>query len=140
MLPSQRGGDGADEGVPPVDEWSEWSEPAEFRLVRPYSWTRGRTRPVQDLALETLVSTTGDGLDPCRVTSSEHQAVVGLCEQPRSVAEVAALLVLPLGIARVLLADMIEMGLVLVHGGVPEQGTRPDLALMERVLAGLHRL
>lgn len=143
MLPSQQGGDGADAGdedVPAVDEWGEWGEPAEFGLVRPYSWTRGRTRPVQDLALETLVSTPGAGVDPRRVTLSEHQAVVGLCEQPRSVAEVAALLVLPLGIVRVLLADMIDMGLVLVHGGVPEQGAQPDLALMERVLAGLHRL
>ncbi|MGH3907774.1 MAG: DUF742 domain-containing protein [Pseudonocardiaceae bacterium] len=148
MPPSQGSDDdGADargEGATLAEEWGEWGEwgePADTRLiVRPYSWTRGRTRPVQDLALETLVSASSEDLDSSRVASSEHQAVVGLCVQARSVAEVAALLVLPLGIARVLLADMIDMGLVQVHGSAPEPGSEPDLALMERVLAGLHRL
>ncbi|MGH4013520.1 MAG: DUF742 domain-containing protein [Pseudonocardiaceae bacterium] len=127
-----------DEGAKLADEWGE---PADFTsIVRPYSWTKGRTRPVQDLALETLVSTSRQGRDPTRVTSSEHQAVVGLCEEARSVAEVAALLTLPLGIARVLLADMIDMGLVRMHGGAPEPGSQPELGLMERVLSGLHRL
>jgi len=71
-----------------------------------------------------------------------HQPIAELCAQSRSMAEVAALLRIPLGVARVLVSDMVEMGLVVVHrttveadasGGVP-------LALMERVLAGLHRL
>lgn len=119
----------------------EWGEPEDFTLsVRPYSWTRGRTRPVQDLALETLVSTSRQGRDPTRITSIEHHAIVGLCAEVRSVAEVAALLSLPLGIARVLLADMIDLGLVRVHGGAGAAGSAPNLSLMERVLAGLHRL
>lgn len=124
------------------DVAAEWSdEPDDFRLiVRPYSWTRGRTRPVQDLALETLVSTSGQGRDSAGTTSVEHRAIIELCAQVRSVAEVAALLVLPLGIARVLLADMIDMGLVRAHGGSSAPGAQPNLALMQRVLAGLHRL
>ncbi|MGH3910783.1 MAG: DUF742 domain-containing protein [Pseudonocardiaceae bacterium] len=147
MPPSQGSDDGADargDGATLADEWGdwgEWGEPADTRLiVRPYSWTRGRTRPVQDLALETLVSASSQDPESSRIASSEHQAVVGLCAQARSVAEVAALLALPLGIARVLLADMIDMGLVRVHGSAPEPGSEPDLTLMERVLAGLHRL
>ncbi|HEX2299522.1 MAG TPA: DUF742 domain-containing protein [Pseudonocardiaceae bacterium] len=128
-----------DEGAIFADEWGE---PEDFRrLVRPYTWTRGRTRPVQDLALETLISASGRDPDPRRIiAASEYQAVVELCAQPCSVAEVAALLVLPLGIARVLLADMIDLGLVRVHDTAVEPGDQPDLELMERVLAGLHRL
>lgn len=141
MPPSQGSDDSAhtrDEGAMFADEWGE---PEDFRLiVRPYTWTRGRTRPAQDLALETLVSASGHHPDPRRAASSEHQAVVELCAQPLSVAEVAALLVLPLGIARVLLADMIDLGLIRVHGNAVEPGDQPDLELMERVLAGLHRL
>jgi hypothetical protein len=132
------GGDTRDEGAAFADEWGE---PEDFSfIVRPYSWTKGRTRPVQDLALETLVSTSSQGQDGTTITCIEHQAIVELCQDVRSVAEVAALLALPLGIARVLLADMIDMGLVWAHDGPSKPGSQPDLALMERVLAGLHRL
>lgn len=118
-----------------------WDDPQDFRyVVRPYTWTRGRTRPVQDLQLETLVSTSGLGRDPEQSQSLEHQAVASLCQQVRSVAEVAALLALPLGVARVLLADMVNIGLVTVHQNPDVGDGGPDLALMERVLAGLHQL
>lgn len=116
-------------------------DPQDFRyVVRPYTWTRGRTRPVQDLQLETLVSTTGHGHGHEQSQSLEHQAVASLCQQVRSVAEVAALLALPLGVARVLLADMVSIGLVTVHQNPDAGEDGPDLALLERVLAGLHQL
>lgn len=70
----------------------------------------------------------------------EHRAVAELCRQPRSVAEVAALLPVPLGVARVLLGDMAGLGLVVVHKTTGADGGAPDLALMERVLSGLRRL
>lgn len=119
----------------------EWSEPAaSASVVRPYTWTRGRTSPVFDLAVETLVSTSGHGHDMAVLTSEEHRAVAELCRDPRSVAEVAALLSLPLGVARVLLADMADIGLVVVHRRTHSSGDTPDMALMERVLSGLRRL
>jgi hypothetical protein len=119
----------------------EWSEPAaSASVVRPYTWTGGRTSPVFDLAVETLVSTSGHGHDMAVLTSEEHRAVAELCRDPRSVAEVAALLSLPLGVARVLLADMADIGLVVVHRSANGSGDMPDMALMERVLSGLRRL
>ncbi|MGH3776708.1 MAG: DUF742 domain-containing protein [Pseudonocardiaceae bacterium] len=119
----------------------EWDEAEDFRLiVRPYTWTQGRTRPVQDLAVETLVSTSDVGRDVITTHSVEHSAIAGLCADVRSVAEVAALLALPLGVARVLLADMIDTGLVHVHRNPAESGSSPGVSLMERVLAGLHEL
>jgi hypothetical protein len=90
--------------------------------------------------VETLVSTTQHGQEMAVLTSPEHQAVAQLCRAPRSVAEVAALLSLPLGVARVLLADMADIGLILVHCSAYSSADTPDLALMERVLSGLRRL
>jgi hypothetical protein len=108
--------------------------------VRPYAWTRGRTKASLDLAIETLVSTTQRGRDQIGLLQVEHRAVAELCEQTRSVAEVAALLSLPLGVARVLLGDMAGLGVVTVHQTASSAGNVPDLALMERVLSGLRRL
>jgi len=125
------------------DEWSAdgWDGPEDFRfVVRPYTWTGGRTRPVQDLAVETLVFTSDQGRDVTAICSAEHAAIVELCADVRSVAEVAALLGLPLGVARVLLADMIDTGLLHVHRNTLGLDSAPNLALLERVLAGLHRL
>ena len=128
--------------VDSADEWAvDEDGPDDFRfVVRPYSWTQGRTRPVQDLAVETLVSTSDKGRDLTSICSAEHAAIAQLCTDMRSVAEVAALLSLPLGVARVLLADMIDTGLVHVHRNPTGWGDAPDLALLERVLDGLYRL
>ena len=108
--------------------------------VRPYTWTRGRTKSGFDLAIETLVSTSRRGRDQLGTLQVEHRAVAELCGETRSVAEVAALLSLPLGVARVLLGDMAGLGLVTVHQTASSAGNAPDLALMERVLSGLRRL
>ncbi|MBL8925296.1 MAG: DUF742 domain-containing protein [Pseudonocardia sp.] len=108
--------------------------------VRPYTWTRGRTKSGFDLAIETLVSTSPRGRAQAATLQVEHRAVAELCEQTRSVAEVAALLSLPLGVARVVLGDMAGLGVVTVHQTASSAGSGPDLALMERVLSGLRRL
>ncbi|HEV2781385.1 MAG TPA: DUF742 domain-containing protein [Actinophytocola sp.] len=107
-------------------------------LIRPYARTGGRTKPAQDLALESLISTNPGAAGSGRYPSWEHRLIADLCLRPRSVAEVAAMLSIPLGVARILLVDMAAAGTVVVHGG---SGHRPpDLVLMGRVLAGLRRL
>jgi hypothetical protein len=108
--------------------------------VRPYAWTRGRTKSGLDLAIEALVSTSQRAKDQMGLLQLEHRAVAELCEQTRSVAEVAALLSIPLGVARVVLGDMVGLNLVTVHQTASSAGNEPDLALMERVLSGLRRL
>jgi hypothetical protein len=121
------------EPVPPA-------QPIGAAAVRPYAWTRGRTKSGFDLAIETLVSTSPQGRAKLEMLQMEHRSVADLCEEPRSVAEVAALLSLPLGVARVLLGDMAGLGVVTVHQTASNAGNLPDLALMERVLSGLRRL
>ncbi len=115
-------------------------EDAAASAVRPYTWTRGRTKSGFDLAIETLLSTSRRGREQMGMLQVEHRAVAELCGEARSVAEVAALLSLPLGVARVLLGDMAGLGLVTVHQTASSAGNAPDLALMERVLSGLRRL
>jgi hypothetical protein len=105
-------------------------------FVRPYVLTRGRTRSPYELSIETLVSAVP--MAAHGPAAAEHEAVMGLCQEPRSVAEIAALLRVPLGVARVILGDLVAAGAVAVHRTAG--GAGPDLALMERVLAGLHRL
>ncbi|MEU1215174.1 DUF742 domain-containing protein [Streptomyces sp. NPDC005791] len=110
-------------------------------LVRPYAMTGGRTRPRYQLAIEALVSTTAD---PSRLQGQlpEHQRICRLCIEIKSVAEVSALLSIPLGVARILVADLAEAGLVAIHqpGGDETAGGQPDVTLLERVLSGLRKL
>ncbi|SES35403.1 DUF742 domain-containing protein [Actinokineospora terrae] len=113
---------------------AEWmSRPQAHALVRPYAWTGGRTTARADLALEALVSTVEV---PARA-SWEHRMITELCLSPRSVAEVAALVSVPLGVARVLITDLAERGVLAIHQAA--EGV-PDLDFMSRVLSGLRKL
>lgn len=108
-------------------------------IVRAYAWTGGRTISQVSLEIESLVSVNEHSASAVR---PEHQDVLALCHSPRSVAEIAALRGLPLGVTKVLLGDMAVHGLVDVHRTASSYGEdeRPDGELLERVLAGLRRL
>jgi hypothetical protein len=104
--------------------------------VRPYAMTGGRTRPTHDdLEIEALVSTTAMVEQTPKLTV-EQRAIAALCHDVLSIAEVSAQLHLPLGVIRVLVGDMADEHLVMVHRPA-HAGDRPDLALLERVLYGL---
>ncbi|GHJ35521.1 DUF742 domain-containing protein [Streptomyces sp. TS71-3] len=105
--------------------------------VRAYVWTGGRTRSRYDFEVETLVT----AAEPISSTVTQpYSTVLGLCREPRSVAEVAALLAMPLGVAVVLLGDMADEGLIIVHGASTGDDGAPSPALMERVLIGLRQV
>ncbi|MUN41613.1 DUF742 domain-containing protein [Actinomadura litoris] len=109
----------------------------EATLVRPYVIAGGRVRPRVDLALEALVTAVPSS-EVSQMTP-EYRAIMDLCGSAHSVAEVSALLRLPLGVTRVLVADMIFEGLLRLHqSGTP--GVQPDFGLLERVLGGLRKL
>ncbi|WP_078871355.1 DUF742 domain-containing protein [Streptomyces caatingaensis] len=110
-------------------------------LVRPYAMTGGRTRPRYQLAIEALVHTTAQP-DRLQGQLPEHQRICHLCREIKSVAEISALLSIPLGVARILVADLAEAGLVAIHqpGGDAAAGGQPDVTLLERVLSGLRNL
>jgi hypothetical protein len=106
-------------------------------IVRPYALTGGRTRPEHAYPLEALVVTSLAGERFDRRRSPEAQAICELCAHSRSVAEIAAQLHIPFGVTRVLVGDLADAGLVLVHG--PSDDT-PNADLLERVLSGLYKL
>ncbi|WP_369055834.1 DUF742 domain-containing protein [Kineococcus terrestris] len=95
-------------------------------MTRPFALVGGRTRASVPLSLETLVTTAGEV--PARAgTSPETLALLRLCSAPRSVAEVSALLHLPLAVARVLVSDAVHAGLV----RTTDADVDPDLFLEE---------
>lgn len=111
-------------------------------LVRPYARTGGRTKPGRDLDLEALVVTTANGREAWSspLLSPEHNSVIELCQGTVSVAEIAARLSIPLGVARIIIADMVDLGLVNVAKTSAAEGDERDPAFLRRVLSGLQRL
>ncbi|MER5868689.1 DUF742 domain-containing protein [Streptomyces sp. NPDC002044] len=109
--------------------------------VRPYSLTGGRTRFAHVLLVETFVAAldtkASEPRKPDRMP--EMPAIVEVCRRMRTIAEIAALLKLPLGVVRVLVSDLADQGRIRVYGSGHGTG-RPERALLERVLSGLRRL
>jgi Protein of unknown function (DUF742) len=108
-------------------------------LVRPYAVTGGRTRPRYQLQIEAMVAASHYEARDLSTLSPECQAILGFCRDWRSVAEISAVLRMPLGVARVLIGDMAVDGLVRIHQIDHEHGG-PDLNLLERVLSGLRKI
>jgi hypothetical protein len=125
--------------VDPVDADAEAGQEAPA-IVRAYAWTRGRTTTQFKLEIETLLTVGDRYRSTDEWMQAEYHSIAALCRQPRSVAEVAALLSIPLGVAKVLLGDMAAQGLLVVHEVAGTDGQGPDLVLMERILSGLRRL
>jgi len=110
--------------------------------VRPYARTGGRTRSAITLDIETIVTTNERAPRYSPMAPAEHHVITKLCRHPHSVAEVSATLRLPLGVVRVLLADMSDLSLITVHRNdeVRDDDDRPTMELMQRVLVGLRRI
>lgn len=110
-------------------------------LVRPYAVTRGRTEPLRDIAIESVLITTYAGIQEARFAGHDKQRIAMICDgRPLSLAEIAAYTRLPLGVARVLVADMVADGLLALHGATLSEVYEERMELLERVLSGLRRL
>jgi hypothetical protein len=118
----------------------------EARTVRPYAVTGGRVKSSRtDLPLEALVepmpgAVRGTNLPPER-RAILHHAAAGFI----SIAELSALLHLPIGVIRVLVSDLADQQYVRVHSTQPldvETGQSPALSLsvLESVLNGIAAL
>ncbi len=106
-------------------------------LVRPFLMTGGRTRPVDEtLAIEAMVLSVID----VRESQLRFEAadIVALCVQPSSIAEIAARLEIPLGVARVLVADLSASGHVDVRE--PSQSVAEDVTVIERLIERVRAL
>ncbi|MFC3501352.1 DUF742 domain-containing protein [Micromonospora krabiensis] len=110
-------------------------------LVRPYAVTRGRTEPRQDIALEAVLMASPTQVAESRFAGHDKYRIATVCEgRAQSLAEIAAYTRMPLGVARVLVADMVAEGLLTLHTAAPAEGFEERMEMLGRVLSGLRRL
>lgn len=115
-----------------------WFDEDAGPLVRPYAVARGRTRPTRhDLELITLVVSVS--MDHRNLLDPEYLRIVELCQRPLSVAEVSAMLKLPLVVIKVLLSDLIDWGFI-VFRSPPRTSDVPNVELLQAVLDGIRKL
>ena len=129
----------------PREQGIQWYDHEAGPLVRPYAMTGGRTKPGPTgvrfdlIALVTLdVGTLGTVDDAA--FGPEHRTLIDLCRpETQSVAELAAGADLPVGVVRVLLGDLLELGCVTVSRPVPP-AQLPDERILREVIEGLRAL
>lgn len=110
-------------------------------LVRPYAVTRGRTEPRRDIALEAVLVATPAAVAESRFAGHDKHRIATICDgRAQSLAEIAAYTRLPLGVTRVLVADMVADSLLTLHSAAPIEAYEERMELLERVLSGLRRL
>ncbi len=127
VRPGQRGG-------------LRWLDDDAGPVVRPYTMTGGRARPVTGgltllTYVEALYAPEADlvGLQP------EHRAILAMTGRALSVAEVAARLDLPIGVVRVLIGDLLQASLVSTFDA-DSTVNPPDENTLQAVIDGLRAL
>ncbi|WP_083462243.1 DUF742 domain-containing protein [Kitasatospora griseola] len=129
----------------PVDD--RWFDDDAGPMVRLFSMTGGRARPVDDglFDLISLVTAAGPALAPGGAPTDlplgpEHHAIIQLCrEEPLSVAELGSYTDLPVSVVRVLLGDLHDADLISVTRPF-QLAQQPDERLLRDVINGLRAL
>ncbi|MER8016291.1 DUF742 domain-containing protein [Streptomyces griseoluteus] len=121
-----------------------WYEEDTGAMVRPYTVTRGRTRPSARHAIDLMSRVTaleagpdGPGVDHARA------ALLGQVRRgPRPVVELAADADLPLTVVRVLLGDLAEQGLIRIDAPrrLPVHDGAADPELLREIVRRLREL
>lgn len=111
------------------DDTEELLETGAF--TRPYLLTGGRTRSdAGELAVEAMVAVSAGSEAP---EDHDLAAIYTLCQTPNSIAEISAKCAMPLGVARVLVADLWGAGSL----EVLETTRSDDIAIVRRLLDGI---
>ena len=121
----------------------EWRGRDSGPVVRPYALTGGRTEPADGEVLDLIavIVDSGRPAEPAQQPglSPEHRRILNLCRRPATVADVASDTGLPVGVVRVLLADLVQQGRIKVLRSRPA-GQKPSAQLLREVLHGLRAL
>ena len=124
--------------MPSHDE--RWLDAEAGPVVRPYALTQGRTRHTGDsFDLVATVMATQAAITELGSLAPEHMSVLQLARAPTSVADIASDVDLPLGVVRIILADLRELGLVVIRTPVV-MAERIDKHTLREVLNGLRGL
>lgn len=109
------------------------------RLIRPFMVTRGRTRSKSErFEIETQLQATGSEEAESQYRW-ETAAVLAAARQPSALAEIAARSDLTIGVARVLVGDLVADGVMQVHK-TDAGSSMFSISLLEEVLDGLNNL
>lgn len=124
----------------------------ESSTVRPYTVTGGRVRSAtSDLPLEALVEAMPGAVAGTRLTPEKREILRHAALNYVSVAELSALLRMPIGVVRIVIADLAEQGYLKVHTSAPvnvhtghgqpgHQNPALSLSVLESVLNGISSL
>ena len=118
---------------------------SEGRLIRPYTMTGGRTGADQPyIALEALVCATPAGFRNKHQFRWEAARIIDLSRQDTAIVEIAARLDVPIGVVRVVVADLAHRGAVQISE--PPSDVPASLegytytTLLQKVLDGIKSL
>ena len=125
--------------MPSNDE--RWLDAEAGPVVRPYALTQGRTRHAGEAfdLVATVLATQARIMDPGGL-GPEHFLVLQLAQAPTTVVDIASDVDLPLGVVRILLADLREFGLVTIQAPVPMKTRQVDRNPLREVLHALRGL
>ena len=113
-----------------------WLDAEAGPVVRPYTLTQGRTgHPGESFDLVATVMATSYVSGDLAALAPEHVSVLQLARMPTTVADIASDLDLPLGVVRVIVADLRELGLVVISTPVV-LAERIDKHTLREVLNG----
>ena len=120
--------------------------PADFevgsgRLIRPYAMTGGRTSAdVEPISLEAQLQARALSDEDQHLYRWEAAKILQLAQTPVALIEVAALAKIPIGVARVIVADLIRAGAIEVQHVIQPDSSANYRELLERVLNGVRDL
>ncbi|MEU6070957.1 MULTISPECIES: DUF742 domain-containing protein [Streptomyces] len=121
-----------------------WYEDETGSMVRPYTVTRGRTRPSERHTIDLMSRVTALETDTAQPgVDHARTALLDLVRRgPRPVVELAADADLPLTVVRVLLGDLAEAGLVRIDEPrrLPVSGPAADPELLQEIVERLREL
>jgi hypothetical protein len=110
-------------------------------LVRPYTLTAGRTDSRVSLPLEAPIEAVLSDKPPRWPGNDVRAQICAMCGDSPSVAEIAARLSLPVGVARVLIGDLVSSGHLRVRATLSDQSSVDERReLIGRTLRGLRAL
>lgn len=126
-------------GESPADEDPALEPERPAPAVRPFLLTSGRVAGgdslVPPIPVETQVVATESGIAALDTFAFEHRDIVAVCQEPQSLAEIAAKLRLHLNVIRVLADDLRADGQLALY--LPQGNSARDASVLRRVIDGL---
>jgi hypothetical protein len=124
-----------------MDQFESHAAEDQPSLVRPYTLTAGRTDSRVSLPLEAPIEAVVSDRPPRWPGNDVRAQICAMCAASPSVAEIAARLSLPVGVARVLIGDLVSAGHLRVRATLTERSSVDERReLIGRTLRGLRAL